>query len=359
LLKFEDVDAFRRAGAMRPELISKAILENVKKLDEREQIEPWLRDILFQPYSTAHTPAEIADILTTTVKVNGRPRLMAFVNKGKSCKRVTARDVAHQFLRAASVPKLSVIVFLATGDIQDEALRDLVQVAAKSGCDYLVVNRLDVARIFMAYGKICANDGLTLEEGRCACGYAFDDEAVFHRFVPRSADETADLKVAISEGRIVQGQFITTGDVVMPVVPCHVFLPRFHSTTFVDFLVDTAADTTMLGLRDALRMGIRHEKLQELVRVVGVGGSMQGYRESAILSFLQADKVLAVYQCNIFVPELRQDPLVDASLLHIPSVVGQDVLKHLATYIDHDRGKLYLIPKAVDLLRDATDETCD
>lgn len=351
LLRLEDIDAFTRAASIRPELVLESVLKNVMKLDERTQIEPWLRHILHQPYMTAHTPAEIADILTTTVSVNEKPRLMAFINKGKACKRITGKDVAHQFLKAVTIPGLEVIVFLATGVITDEAFRDFTHVATQSGCDFLVINTLDVARIFISYGKICPNDGKPLDAYRCSCGFEYDTDKVFRHFAMGDRVDPSIIELAVSEGRVINGTFSSFGFTVtkMPCVQSYIYLPRLDQGKWVNFLVDTGASQTCLGPIDCISLSVTRSKLRKstLHTIVGIGGYVEMFSESAILIFRQQDNEILTYRCTIELPSLTRKSYADnASTFSIPSLLGRDVLAQLSVYMNLDKDELHLIPKA-------------
>jgi hypothetical protein len=92
------VDDFDNFGAVRdvpPELISEELISVVRRLDEREELEPYLRLILHDPNETPHGPAEIADIFTHELTIQKLTGLAAFILKGRSFKTVRAQDVAQ------------------------------------------------------------------------------------------------------------------------------------------------------------------------------------------------------------------------------------------------------------------------
>ncbi len=169
----ENIEEFELVRRIPRRTIDDQILAGVRQLDEANELEPFLREILPDVTETAHSATEIADILTTHVTIRGVPHLAAFVNKGKATPRVTSRLVAHQVMRLQSVPNLNLIVLLAVGDIQDDIKRDFLQVATNMGVDYLIVDAIDVARLFIAHQKLCPKDGTPYREGRCPlCGTA-------------------------------------------------------------------------------------------------------------------------------------------------------------------------------------------
>lgn len=172
-LRLEDIEEFELVRRVPRRAINEnpAILQRVRQLGEAEEIEPFLRQILADETRTAHTSTEIADILTHHVTRGGRPVLAAFVNKGRATRRVSAREVAHQISRLGRIPGIGLLVLLAVGDIQDDAKLDLLQTADYAGADYLIVDATDVARLFVAYHKVCPRDGTPYSGGGCpACG---------------------------------------------------------------------------------------------------------------------------------------------------------------------------------------------
>lgn len=170
-VRLEDLEEFELVSRIPRHAIEESVLRGVRQLSEREHIEPFLREILPDKTETPHTSTEIADILTTHVTRFGQPSLAAFVNKGKSRPKVTAKDLTHQVLRLRQIPSLSLIVLLAVGDIQDDAKRDFLQIAEDANADYVIVDAIDVARLFIAYHKICPKDGTPYLDGRCGkCG---------------------------------------------------------------------------------------------------------------------------------------------------------------------------------------------
>jgi hypothetical protein len=167
----EDIEEFELIRLIPREAITDTIRKGVRKLDERVELEPFLRDILPDKTETPHTSSEIADILTTHVTYSGRPHLAAFINKGKSYPKVTARVVTHQIVRLKQIPHLSLLVLLAVGDIYDDAKRDFLTWAEYINADYMIVDDIDVARLLIAYSKVCPQDGTPYVEGKCLeCG---------------------------------------------------------------------------------------------------------------------------------------------------------------------------------------------
>jgi hypothetical protein len=179
LIKIHEIDEFSDVETIPDASISDSILSNTKDLHENE-IERFIREILYDPNETPHGPTEIADILTSHVHVRGDKRLAAFILKGKSLKRISSRDVTHQFAKLRQVPDLGLIVFGAVGNIQDDTQRDFVQTAMDVGCDYLIIDVQDCARLLITYEKICPKDGTPYDEtGTCKNGHLQDKGLTF------------------------------------------------------------------------------------------------------------------------------------------------------------------------------------
>lgn len=176
LIRLDDIEEFQSVRRMSRFAINDQVLAGIRSLNETTQIEPFLRTILPDPTETAHGSTEIADILTTHVTYGGRARHAAFVNKGKSTKKVTTRNVGSQLLELRQMTGLDLMVLLAVGDIQDDIKRDLMQLAHDAGSDYMLVDAIDIARLFGAYQKVCPQDGIPFADGVCPqCGKSADE----------------------------------------------------------------------------------------------------------------------------------------------------------------------------------------
>jgi len=176
LIRPQAVDQFCKILRVPESAVSETVLDAVRNLDERRELEPGIQEILFDPNQTPHGPTEIADIITSRVILQGEKINAAFILKGKSFKKVRSTDIAHQILKVTQLQDLGLMVLCAVGDIQDDAHRDFVTGALNAGVDYLILDRLDTARLLLAYEKICPDDGTPFdEEGQCEHGHALDD----------------------------------------------------------------------------------------------------------------------------------------------------------------------------------------
>lgn len=187
LVRLQEIDQFKKISRVPKEAVTSEILNNVRMLNERSELEPMLRGILGDPTETPHGPTEIADILTNKIILRGKPTNTAFVLKGKSFKQVQSAGVSHQFVRLRQLPGLGLIILVAVGNIQDDAKRDFFQVAEDGDYDYLIIEALDCARLLLAYKKICQYDGTPYgPEGECRQGH--------------KQDKGVELKIRVEEG---------------------------------------------------------------------------------------------------------------------------------------------------------------
>ena len=175
LIKIQDIDQFCEVVNVPDTAIDPVVLGSVRKLDERRELEPMLREILWDPTETPHGPTEIADILTTKVRVRGERQFAAFVVKGKSFAKVRSEDIDHQVIRLRQLSGLGLMALIAVGHIQDNAQRDFLQMAMDAGCDHLIIDAPDCARLLLAYEKICPLDGTRYgPDGSCRHGHEQD-----------------------------------------------------------------------------------------------------------------------------------------------------------------------------------------
>jgi hypothetical protein len=169
---FDTFDNFAEAKAIPASSITKALTDAVRRLDEREEFEPFIRSILSDSNETPHGPAEIADILTHKLTLQGEIGLAAFVLKGKSFPTVRPKDVSHQFYRLSKIDGLRFAVFAASGNVLDSAREEFCSTAKRLSCRYTIMDATDLARLFVAFGFLCPRDARRIAAGRCACGFS-------------------------------------------------------------------------------------------------------------------------------------------------------------------------------------------
>ena len=176
LIGIEDFDCFERVRSLPEDEVGSDALAAIRSLDERTELEPFLRSILSDPEDTPHGPAELVDILTHRVSVNGELGLAAFVLKGRSFSKVRPRHVAHQIYRLEKIDQLRFAILGASGTVLDHAKEQFFSTASRVAEGYSYFDALDLARLFGAYGFVCPRDGRRMVAGSCTCGFRSSDE---------------------------------------------------------------------------------------------------------------------------------------------------------------------------------------
>lgn len=100
LLTIDDIDTFREVRGHAATSVTRSVLDTVRNLDEREELEPFIRAILADPSDTPHGPAEIADILTHKLTVRRESGLAAFILKGRSFPTVRPKHVSTKSIES-------------------------------------------------------------------------------------------------------------------------------------------------------------------------------------------------------------------------------------------------------------------
>src|SRR5437763_17160176 len=106
LLHIHDFDQFSAVSSLPPSDVTPQLLATVRSLDEKTELEPAILSAICDPNNTPHGPAEIADILTHRLTVNGRQGLGAIILKGKSFPTVRPKDISHQIYRLRKIDGL-------------------------------------------------------------------------------------------------------------------------------------------------------------------------------------------------------------------------------------------------------------
>lgn len=201
LIKIHDIEEFSEVKAIPDASINDVIRQSIKELDEEKELERFVREILYDPNSTPHGPTEIADILTSHCHIKGTKLLATFVLKGKSYKTVSSKYVTHQFVKLRQVKGIGLMVFGAVGNIQDDAQRDFIQIAMDYGCDYLIIDAQDWARLLIVYEKVCPKDGSPYDEtGSCSNGHTMDTGLTLEMEVREKHNYSITLQKDISHG---------------------------------------------------------------------------------------------------------------------------------------------------------------
>lgn len=189
LLKIEEIDEFNRINEISKSDVPNYILNKVKEFHEIDQIEKILREIIKDFNQTSHDSMEVSDILTTNIHITQIKTFSAFILKGKASNKVKSKTMGNQILKLARIPNLKLACLVFTGILQDDALIDFMNIADKFGYNYLLIDKLDLARLFIAYSKICLRDGTPFNDqklcqfnhSKCLTFQEFYDQAILLR----------------------------------------------------------------------------------------------------------------------------------------------------------------------------------
>ncbi|MGO9338257.1 MAG: DEAD/DEAH box helicase family protein [Terracidiphilus sp.] len=172
LLRVDDFDNFVEVRGVPATQIKKAHLDAVRCLDEREELEPYIKAILHDPNDTPHGPAELVDILTHRLAAHKVAGMAAFIVKGRSFPTVRPKDVAHQIYRLEKIADLRIAILAAPGIVLDMAKEQFCSTAVRLQCRYAIFDAIDLSRLLIAYGFLCPRDARRIVSGRCNCGYS-------------------------------------------------------------------------------------------------------------------------------------------------------------------------------------------
>jgi hypothetical protein len=117
-----------------------------------DEISTRIRQILKDVNITSHSPVELADVLTQKLCVNNPDdlRLSGFIIKGQSFGRIHLKEIAGQVLQVCLSP-VQIVFLVHVPPIDDKALRLFIEECESKQKNYCVVDRNDLARLFMAY----------------------------------------------------------------------------------------------------------------------------------------------------------------------------------------------------------------
>jgi superfamily II DNA or RNA helicase len=176
LIDITEFDSFQRIKNVDARDVRNPAINTIKKLDEKTQLEPFVRACIYDLNDTPHGPVEIVDILTTKITYNNQKKYAAFILKGKSFKRITAQDISHQIYRLKKIDGLDVAILGYTGNILDQPQEEFISTCKEIDCDFSIWNDYDFARLFISEGILCPRDGNIINGNTCKCGYSLDKE---------------------------------------------------------------------------------------------------------------------------------------------------------------------------------------
>lgn len=118
------------------------------------------------------------------------------------------------------------------------------------------------------------------------------------------------------------------------------YLPRLGIRGYVDFLIDTGADRTVLHSCNTIVLGIDFRRLRRstLEEMSGVGGSDKYYREDALLIFIDEDGNLYRFSGQVYLAQ-KSNPNTSP-----PSLLGRDVLNLCSLNINRQSNEISISP---------------
>lgn len=141
---------------------------------------------------------------------------------------------------------------------------------------------------------------------------------------------------------MIRGRFSSPATGRRPLVTALVEFPGGNRALDLRFLIDTGADTTILGPRDALRLrrelGIDLGALAQGRPVSGIGGRIQTRTIAATIAFAGATTPLTLPDLSLLLPTLPVRP--------IPSLLGRDLLTRFALFMEERTGRIVLLEPA-------------
>lgn len=125
-----------------------------------------------------------------------------------------------------------------------------------------------------------------------------------------------------------------------PFVQAYIQLPRLHVDGYIDFLIDTGSDNTVLHSRDTITLGVNFRNLRRstLTESVGVGGTARYYKEPATLAFVDEDGTLYRFSGPIHIGR-KSNPNESP-----PSLLGRDILNMCSLTVDRPANDIIITP---------------
>ena len=133
---------------------------------------------------------------------------------------------------------------------------------------------------------------------------------------------------------MLRGRFGNTSG--RPYLEGRFIIPRLNIQSDISFLVDTGADSTVLLVDDARRIGIDYKKLKLSNRQsVGISGTTRHFKERAFVTFSEPGRFLYVYEIDLAIT--RPNP----KLKKVPSLLGRNVIDNWRMTYNPEKEKLW------------------
>lgn len=122
-------------------------------------------------------------------------------------------------------------------------------------------------------------------------------------------------------------------------IPAAIIPEQLNKVGFVNFIVDTGADESIISYADAVRIGIDFSILKERTMSYGIGGGISAHLlKNVMLLFETDDPKNPVYPIKLD----RIEVLPEQSGLYLPSILGIDVLSKFSLHFDNKSKLMYL-----------------
>ena len=122
-----------------------------------------------------------------------------------------------------------------------------------------------------------------------------------------------------------------------PCVEGRLVVGRLEIDGYIQFLVDTGADSGALHPGDGQRLQCRFDLLDEPYSVEGIGGSLEYYPEEATIIFQDDDEEYEI-------PVIMDIAKPGSSADNLPSLLGRDVINFLRIDYHYDENLLRFYP---------------
>jgi hypothetical protein len=121
------------------------------------------------------------------------------------------------------------------------------------------------------------------------------------------------------------------GSQMRPMIEAHVSIPSIKAGGFVQFLIDTGADTTTITPADGKRLRVDYAKLTREDHAMGYTGASVDFICDAVVTF--AEGGLVEYQFQAELRLTKPEPGLP-ELFMLPSLLGRDILNRWQTTFD-------------------------
>ena len=130
-----------------------------------------------------------------------------------------------------------------------------------------------------------------------------------------------------------------------PYVRAAILLKGANHARFVDFLVDTGADSTCIHPRDVLALGVDSSIFdrRQVNRARGIGGCLNYIAHDAVLIFGESGNQ-TLWQSKIDVFDVWENPQDEEITNWLPSLLGRDFLNLCDIHLNPTRNIFTLDP---------------